>query len=232
MSEVAVSAPSMPLSRRIVGIYTAPRRVFEYLRESPRVLGAMVVVCLVALAATVPITHIIIQDQAEKMQAKPNMTPEALAKATQVMKITVPITGIVGNIVIILVLAGIYLFFANILLGGATNYKKMMAAVAHVSLIGVLSSIVRVPLILAKGTADVTLGPAVFLPAEQHNTFFYHLLAQCDVFAIWMLGLSALAISVIAGVPTRKATTAVVILWLVLMPIFALFQTKFGGGGS
>jgi hypothetical protein len=232
MAEVAVSTASMPLSRRFVGIYTAPSRVFEYLRESPRVLGAMVVVCVVALAATVPITNIVIQDQTAKMQAKPNMTPEGIAKATQVMKVTVPITGVLGNIVIILILAGIYLFLANILLGGATNYKKMLAAVAHVSLIGVLSSIVRVPLILAKGTADVTLSPAAFLPAEQHNTFFYHLLAQCDLFAIWMLGLSALAISVIAGVPTRKATTAVVILWVVLMPIFALLQTKLGGGGS
>jgi hypothetical protein len=112
------------------------------------------------------------------------------------------------------------------------GYKKMMAAVAHVSLIGILSSIIRVPLILAKGTSDVTLSPAAFLPVEQHTTFFYHLLSQLDIFAIWMLGLSALAISVIAGVPTRKATTAVVILWIVLMPIFALLQTKLGGAGS
>ncbi|HYV51203.1 MAG TPA: Yip1 family protein [Dongiaceae bacterium] len=230
MSEVALSAPAMPLSRRIIGIYTAPRAVFEYLRDSPRVLGALVVVCVVALAATVPITNIIIQEQTAKMQAKPNMTPEALSRATQVMKITVPITGVIGNIVIVLVLAAIYLFMANIILGGSTNYKRMMAGVAHVSLIGVLSSIVRVPLILAKQNSQVTLSPAVFLPAEQSKTFLYHLLSQCDVFAIWMLGLSALAISVLAGVPTKKATTAVVILWIVLMPIFALLQTKFGGG--
>jgi hypothetical protein len=188
------------------------------------------VVCVVALAATVPITNIIIQEQTAKMQAKPNMTPEALSRATQVMKITVPITGVIGNIVIVLVLAAIYLFMANIILGGSTNYKRMMAGVAHVSLIGVLSSIVRVPLILAKQNSQVTLSPAVFLPAEQSKTFLYHLLSQCDVFAIWMLGLSALAISVLAGVPTKKATTAVVILWIVLMPIFALLQTKFGGG--
>jgi hypothetical protein len=230
MSEVALSTPAMPLSRRIIGIYTAPRAVFEYLRDSPRVLGALVVVCVVALAATVPITNIIIQEQTAKMQAKPNMTPEALSRATQVMKITVPITGVIGNIVIVLVLAAIYLFMANIILGGSTNYKRMMAGVAHVSLIGVLSSIVRVPLILAKQNSQVTLSPAVFLPAEQSKTFLYHLLSQCDVFAIWMLGLSALAISVLAGVPTKKATTAVVILWIVLMPIFALLQTKFGGG--
>ena len=232
MSEVAVSTPVMSLPKRVIGIFTAPRAVFEYLRESPRVLGALVIVCVVALCATIPITNVIIQDQITKMQSKPNMTPEAIARATGVMKATVPITGVLGNIVIILVLAAIYLFIANIILGGSTNYKRMMAGIAHVSLIGILSSIVRVPLILAKGTSDVTLGPAVFLPTEQHKTFLYHLLAQCDVFAIWMLGLSALAISVLAGVPTRKATTAVVILWLVLAPVFALFQAKFGGGGS
>ena len=232
MSEVAVSTPAMPLPRRIIGVFTRPRAVFEYLRESPRVLGALVVVCVVALFATIPITKVIIEEQSAKLEAKPNMTPEALAKATSVMKMSVPITAVLGNIVIILVLAAIYLFIANIILGGSTNYKRMMAGIAHVSLIGILSAIVRVPLILAKGTSDVTLGPAVFLPTEQHKTFLYHLLAQCDVFTIWMLGLSALAISVLAGVPTRKATTAVVILWLVLAPIFALFQAKFGGGGS
>ena len=229
MSDVAISSPApMPLPRRIIGIFTAPRAVFEYLRESPRALGAMVVVCVVALLATVPLTKIIIQDQVEKMQAKPNMTPEAIAKATGVMNVTVPIFAVLGNVVIIVVLAGLYLFLANIILGGATNYKKMLAGVAHVSLIGILSSIVRVPLILAKGTSDVTLSPAIFLPSESHNTFLYHLLSQCDLFVIWMLGLAALAISVLAGVPTKKATTAVVILWVILAPIFALFQTKFG----
>jgi len=231
MSDVAISSPApMSLPRRIIGIFTAPRAVFEYLRESPRVLGAMVVVCVVALLSTLPITKIIIQDQVEKMQAKPNMTPEAIAKATGVMKMTVPIFGIIGNIVLIVVLAAIYLFMANIILGGSTNFKKMMAGVAHVSLIGILSAIVRVPLILAKGTSDVTLSPAIFLPSESHKTFLYHLLSQCDLFVIWMLALAAVMISVLANVPQRKATTGVVVLWVILAPIFALFQSKFGGG--
>ena len=229
MTEVAVSSPTMSLPRRVIGIYTAPRAVFESLRETPRALGAFVILSVVALCATIPITGIIIQDQIAKLEAKPNMTPEAIAKATGVMKASVPITAVAGNIVIVLVLAAIYLFLANIILGGSTNYKRMVAGVAHVSLIGIVSSIVRVPLIIAKGTSEVTLSPAIFLPEEQHKTFMYHLLSQWDIFAIWMLGLSALAISVLAGVPTRKATMAVIILWVVLMPIFALFQTKFGG---
>src|SRR5262245_25569843 len=112
MSEVASSLPEMSLPRRIIGIYTSPRAVFEYLRERPRFLGALVVVSVVALLSTIPITNVIIQEQAEKMQAKPNMTPDSIAKATQFMKISVPITGVLGNIVIVLVLAGIYLFMA------------------------------------------------------------------------------------------------------------------------
>ena len=230
MSEVALSAPIMSLPRRIIGIFTSPRAVFEYLRENPRVLGALLVVCLVALAATLPICNVIIQDQTAKMQAKPNMTPEALARATSVMKVTVPITGVLGNLVIIFALAGIYVFLANIILGGSTPFKRMVAGVAHVSLVGIPSAIVRVPLIIAKGTSDVTLSPAAFLPADAHNTFLYHLLAQCDVFFIWMMGLSALAISVLAGIPTRKAVTAIVVLWLVMAPILALLQSKLGGG--
>jgi hypothetical protein len=35
---------------------------------------------------------------------------------------------------------------------------------------------------------------------------------------------------VMAGVPTRKASVAVIVLWVVLIPIFALLATKFGGG--
>jgi hypothetical protein len=232
MSEVALSAPAMSLPRRVVGIFTSPKAVFESLRENPRVLGALLLLCLVSLLAVYPMLPILVEQQTTAMQDKPNMTPETIARTTQFMKISTPVFALLGNVFMVVVLGGIYIFLANILLGGSTTYKRMMAAVAHIGLVNIPSAIIKLPIILKKGTSDVTLSPAAFLPTEQHKTFLYALLSQFDIFYLWMIGLSGVAISVMAGVSTRKAVTGVVILWIVLVPIFALLQTKLGAGAG
>ena len=148
------------------------------------------------------------------------------------MKVSIPVFAVVFTVVMTTALAAIYLFLANILLGGATSFKRLMAAMAHIGMVNILGALIRIPLMFAKQTSQVSLSPSVFLPEEAKKTFLFNLLSQFDVFSIWMIGLSILAISVMGAVPTRKAAVAVVVLWIVLIPIFALLATKFGGGGS
>jgi Yip1-like protein len=230
MSEAAIPMVGMSLPRRIVGVFFSPRVVFEELKERPRVLGALVVLCVVTLLVMLPVLNIVIQDQSAALQGKPNMSEDAMAKAVSAMKITIPLGAAFFTAVMTAVLAAFYLFLANILLGGATNFKRMMAAMSHIGMVNILGSLIRIPLMLARGTSHVSLSPAVFLPEEAQKTFLFNLLSQLDVFSIWMIGLSILAIAVMAGVPTRKASVAVIVLWVVLIPIFALLATKFGGG--
>ena len=233
MSDIALPAPVvMPLPRRIIGVFVSPRLVFEYLRERPRVLGALVVLIVVTLLAVIPILNLMVQDQTAAMEAKGNMTEEQIAKAQQAMRVTTPIFAALGNAVIVFVLAAIYLFLSNILLGGSTTYKHLLAGVAHIGMINIPAAIIRIPMMLAKGSSEVTLSPAAFLPIEQEKSFLYYLLSQFDIFYLWMIGLSAVAISVLAGVPRRKAVTAVVIMWAVLAPVFALLGSKFGPGAG
>lgn len=233
MSEVALPAPVvMSLPRRIIGVFVSPRQVFEYLRERPRLLGALVVLIVVTLIAVFPILDLMVQDQRAAMNDKGTMTEEQITKAEQAMRVTTPIFAALGNAFIVFVLAAIYLFIANILLGGSTTYKHLLAGVAHIAMINIPAAIIRVPIMLAKGSSEVTLSPAAFLPLEQEKTFLYYLLSQFDIFYLWMIGLSAVAISVLASVPTRKAVTAVVIMWAVLAPVFALLGSKFGPGAG
>jgi hypothetical protein len=230
MSSVPVVSPSLPLYRRVIGIMVSPRAVFANLREHPRVLGALLLLVAVNLIATFFLLDIIAQDQATAMESRPGMTEQQRETALKMVKIT-PVFAAAGNLVVVFALAGLYLFLANIVLGGSTNYKTLLSAVSHIGLVAIPSSIVRVPLMLAKGTTQMTLSPAAFLPADGEKGFLFHLLSQLDIFSLWMIGLSALAVSVIAGVPTRKATITVCAMWAVLFLVLAPFGSKFNPGG-
>ena len=230
MSSVSVASSALPLHRRVIGIFVSPRAVFASIREHPRVLGALLLLVAVNLVATFFLLDVIVQDQATALESRPGMTEQQRETALKMVRIT-PVFAAVGNLAIVFVLAGLYLFLANIVLGGTTNYKTMLSAVLHVGLVAIPSSIVRVPLMLAKGTTQVSLSPAAFLSADGEKGFLYHLLSQFDIFSLWMIGLSALAVSVVGGVPIRKAAITVCAVWAVLFLALAPFASRFTPGG-
>lgn len=231
MSMNTAPVSDLPLLRRVLGIFTSPRAVFASLRERPRILGALLIVVGVSLAATLLILDVIAQDQAAAIESRPGMTAEQIEAAMKVARVSIPVAAVVMNLVMGLLIAGLYLFLANILLGGSTTYRKMLAAVFHISLVSIPSAIVRVPLILAKGTAQVSLGPAALLPTEGDKGFLYHLLSQFDLFNLWMIGLSIIGVSVVAGVPMKKSAVALCVMWAVLFLIFAPISAKMNPGG-
>lgn len=111
MTEAAIPMASMSLPRRIVGVFVSPRAVFEELRERPRVLGALIVLCVVTLFATLPVLNIIIQDQSAAMQARPGMSEDAMAKAVSAMKVSIPVFAVVFTVLMTTVLAASICFW-------------------------------------------------------------------------------------------------------------------------
>ncbi|MDZ7372365.1 MAG: YIP1 family protein [candidate division KSB1 bacterium] len=134
------------------------------------------------------------------------------------------ITAIVG---------GVVLFITNVILGGEVKYVQglslaawgswlvHMTSAGSTTLVGLFPGIVKVPLILAKGSTDVTTSLALLWPGSK-AAFLYHLLSKVDVFNIWLLAVMTAGIATLARANIRKTAYWVVGLWSILAVLSAL----------
>jgi hypothetical protein len=99
-------------------------------------------------------------------------------------------------------------------------------------LITIPEAIVKVPLILSKGSTNVQLSLAVLLPADQITSFTGQILNQFGIFPLWQVILVMLGVSVLAKAPFAKSVTFVGILWIIWVLISAgLAQLGISMGG-
>jgi hypothetical protein len=83
-------------------------------------------------------------------------------------------------------------------------------------MIAIPSTLVTVPLIMAKGSMDVSLGLGV-LTSSETGAFLKTLLSSFELFGLWQVWLSSLAVSLVAGVDSGKALWAVFALWFLFV---------------
>ena len=121
---------------------------------------------------------------------------------------------------------------ATLVLGGTGRYVMALAVISYAHLVGVVETIVRVPLMLLKQSIEVHLGPVLLLPVEMQETFVYRALAQFDVFAIWKVLLMGLGLGLAYGLVPRRTIILMVALWLVWVLATSALGGLAGGMGS
>ena len=104
------------------------------------------------------------------------------------------------------------LFYVGVMLPMWASY--IVKAYAWTMLIVIPASIVTVPMVMAKGTMDVSLGLGVLTSADT-GAFVKKILSSFELFGLWQVWLSAVAVSVIAETPIRKALWSVFAAWFV-----------------
>jgi len=201
---------------RVWAVYSAPRALFLSLRERPRILGALVLLLLIGAASALLLFGPAMHAQMEALRNKPDMTAEQIKMAETAGKAFALGAFVLGPVVISFVWAAVLLLVSNVFLGGRAAYRQLLSAVLYIGLISLPGLVVKAPLALAKNDINVQTSLAAFLPAAQQKTFLYQFLAQTDLFTLWMWALNILAVSVLAGVPTRRAAYVLGGLWLVV----------------
>ena len=208
---------------RIFGIYFSPRKTFEYLRTKPKWLLPFIIICLVALLSNYLAKDIAIQEQKERVQMSERLTEEQ--KDQYLERIEASASGwqsyiqlLATPVVIFIILAmvaGIFLFFGNMLFGGQASFRQMLSLNTHAGLVAVPGAIVKVPIMLAQGTTKVQTSLAVLLSADAEGTVLYRLLSKFCIFTIWEVILLIIGVSVIYRFSNGKSSTMVLILWAV-----------------
>ena len=139
------------------------------------------------------------------------------------------VTAPVAALATLAILAGIYLGIANFLFRGTGSYLKAMAVTAYAGLIHSLEAVVLTPLIVMKNTANIVMGPALFLPQEQQHTWAYRLASGVDLFTIWYLVVVSIGVGAISGVSSKRVGSVIFPLWLIWVIAMAFVKNAFGG---
>jgi hypothetical protein len=125
----------------------------------------------------------------------------------------------------------LFYFVGSVLLGGDSTFKKNFSVWIWASCISFLGAIIRLPLILIKKSAQVSLSPALFLPGEKLGTPLYAFFANFDFFTIWHIVVFAIGFSIIYKFSRAKAFMAVGFVWAVWIAISTIFASVFSRFG-
>jgi len=208
--------PKMNFATKIVGIFTNPKSVFENIRLYPS-WGLPVLISIVVAIFFSFFT----QDQMYEFQKEAiyesTMIPEEykdtaiekMEEKTGFQRNLESVGGSVVNIFIVyLIGAGAFLLFGNFFLGGQASFKQVFSMFSWAGLIASLELLVKLPMVLAKGSIKVYTSLAVFLDPADYKTVFFQLMNVVDVFTIWKLIVWAAGMSAVYQFSKKKGYIA------------------------
>lgn len=222
----------MNVFQKIVGIFTSPAKTFASIDLKPTILVPLLLIIAVNLVFVFTAGDVIktesLTRQEQAMQERgmdPDQIDDALARTEKFMGITMPAFSVVGPVVVLVVIAGVFLFVGNVILGGKTTFKKVMSVATWSWLVVSLYSLVMLPIVLAKESLQVSFSLATFMSEDARQSFLYNLLAKVDIFYIWWLVVFSIGLAVIYKMRIQKTATAVFITYA----IYALVTSSLAG---
>lgn len=236
--------------RALVQIIASPSKLFAALRDDPRALRIILLITFALLVLALlllknPLTGEpgpLLQDIYARFDDS-EMAPEQQATVERMMggtlgyitSLTVPVAAVVSIFVVTLVLLieiRLLRAFDPPVRGEPENAsrierKRLLAVVAHASLIDLYELLFKLPLYFAKGSLKVFTSLAILLPEEASDSRLFKLLDSFDVFTAWKLALLVLGLSIVAGRARRQAVLLVIVPWLLWVAGSVAFHDLF-----
>ncbi|MBN2366331.1 MAG: hypothetical protein EH225_10310 [Calditrichaeota bacterium] len=242
ISEKAADEPVEALNpfQRIISVFTDPARLFRYVKVKPNILLPLTLVIIFTVITGYLVYDMAIDSRIDKIEQSDGIPDDrkdimidqmAAAKELPRKIISTVVVGPISILVIYSVITAIFLLIGNMFLGGQARFKQIFSAYTYASLIpAVLGTIVKVPVMLAKGSIEVDLSPAVLLPMLEKGTPLYKFISSFDIFTIWYLIVFAIGFAIIYGFSKLKGILSVSIAWLLYVLIFQVWlSTLFRG---
>ncbi|HDL18077.1 MAG TPA: YIP1 family protein [Bacteroidetes bacterium] len=215
-----------------IGIYFSPSETFASIERKPDWVLPLLITALVSIAVIFIIAPVLHDSQIQAMMDRGMSEDQAYQAMDRmsIFKYLTPVFGGIGVFIAAFVLSGIFYLVFNFFLGGESSYKKVLSVYSYTGLaVGIVGTIVRVPLVLAKGTMKVQTGLAAFLPQDMQGRFLYKLFAKFDIFTIWEIVLLIIGLSVIYKFSKGKSASGIIALWLIWIVISILLGNLIPG---
>lgn len=120
----------------------------------------------------------------------------------------------VGLFASFVVVGGVLLVLVRSVFQAEVSYRQMLIVKAYATLVVAVEWVVRTVMVLETGDINAHLGLGLFLSEEAAPTFGGRVLVGLNPFDLWQIGIMGVGLSVLADAPVRKATLALVLLWL------------------
>jgi hypothetical protein len=215
-----------PLSDAL-SLWFAPRLLFASLRERPRSRFALFLVLVTITLATVLALDVLLDTMrsrgAEEIRMRGGGEEALQVLESPFARIGIVLLGPVSLFLLLLVSAAAS-YLLLMVTGGMEEerpFPALFRCVVWAKLVEVPRMLLWVPLVLAKGDAEVFFGPAALFPGETRGPL-PRLLEAFDLFTIWYLYLFALGTVVVLRVSPRRAAAAVLVPWALWQIVKAL----------
>lgn len=226
-------AEELNFLQRVIGIFTNPERVFQYLRVKPDYILPLLLAVILTTVSSPFIYDIAINDQIaniEKNDSIPDDRKELIIDQISTSQegsrkiIYMLVVPPISVLILYALISGIFLFIGNIILGGKARFVQLLSIYSYSYLIVMLlGMIIKIPLILARQTTQINLSPAVFFSPEQVGQAIFNFIQSFDIFNIWFIVVFGIGFAVIYAFSKPKGIISVFIAWLLYVLIFKVW---------
>jgi hypothetical protein len=225
----AAPAPEEPKPNpfaRIIGVLFSPDATFASIVRRPDwVVPLIVLLVLSAVSGLIMAKRLDFAAPArEAMETNKNLSTEDAERMERMsgsIGKVISYAAPVFTVIILLLVAGI-LLLAFRLMGGEGTFKQAFSVTAYAWMPGVIKGIITLIIMVAKGgmispvaLATIVRSNLAFLVDVKTNPILFALLANLDIFSIWMLILFIIGFSYVARVSKAKSAAIIISLWIV-----------------
>ncbi len=212
---------------RFWAILTAPEAVMEAVRHDPRWTAAALVTLLLVGFTTGATLHITGPEQMEMMENSrlmeimpPEDIDEMWAEYDEIsmsQRLTTGLQGGFGTLFAVFIMCLVYGLFGKLAAGTGT-FRQVMGVCFWASYVGLgLSSLLKLPIVLSKGSSlDVSIGPAILFAGNGPTDAVFQFLSIFEFFTLWAVWLMIVGFERIHGFSRGKAAAVVVPAWLLM----------------
>lgn len=208
----------------ILNLFIAPARAFRSLAIKPRWLVPLLLCAAAGLYYEASVSKYRMEELKMSIRADPTIPADQaqkrLANIDAQRTHGVSISRLAYGASVLTLAQGVKVFglafvlwLALQLYSGRIRYMALVAGCSFVFMIGAVASLIRIPLIIARESTRVFLGPAVLLPSEWFGSPLFNLLDRLDLFDLWTVLLLILALPILTGMSKGKAGLTVAYLW-------------------
>ena len=219
---------------KIISIFWEPKKTFEALSNKVTLLDIFVPIILISIVAMICLPYTIplgINAQKAKIEQSERISEEKKEEILYNMdegkgKIIAYFTTPIGIIFGIVFLALIFWFIGNFIIGGDRQFMEMWALASYLSLIDIIASAVKIPLMVQKNSLNVYTSLAIFM--NESSTYLFRFIKAVDIFGLWKVIVVSIGLSVLYKKKFNRVLIIIIIAWLVYCLIAAAFSGLIG----
>ena len=214
----------------IVEVFYQPAKFYERIKDDPKILVPWIVFFLLIFSSIYLISDLIAEMQIEIMKEKAadqGLGTANLPTAAQIKWSTI-IIGPLAFMLSPLIAAALALFFGNVVMEGRAKFKQLLSVMLFGEIIYGLGGLIMAPLMVAKGSMNVSISLAALLQNTHVQDPLYVALSKIDAFQIWEIIVIGIGLSVIYGFSRNKGYTLAVLSMGMISIMHVLTQLAFG----